>query len=85
VTDELPKSNELTKILVEILKNAEREMSVKEIEEQIISHFNIPKFLQNKIRIGKRTELSYRLSWARTNAKNKGLIKRSSPRNWRAV
>lgn len=79
---ELPKASELVGPLIEVLKAAIQPLSVEEIERQMAARLGVPEDLRNVKRIGNRTEFSYRLSWARTRAKNLGLIKRTSSKFW---
>lgn len=82
---ELPKASELVGPLVEILKAAKQPLSVQEIERQMADSLQIPEELRSVKRIGNRTEFNYRLSWARTRAKNLGLIQRTSSKFWTTI
>ena len=72
--DELPKYTDLINPLVKILKEAGSPLTNKEIESAIIRDLEIPASLASQIHSGKRTELQYRLAWARTKAKSSGKI-----------
>ena len=83
--ESLPKSQELVGPLVKVLKNSGRPLSNNEIEKAICDLLLIPVNLQVVIHSDKRTELQYRLAWARTKAKGLGLITRTSPNYWQSV
>lgn len=82
---ELPKASELVSPLIEVLKAAKHPLSIQEIEKQVAANLEVPDELRFVIRIGNRTEFNYRLSWARTRAKNLGLIQRTSSKYWTVV
>lgn len=82
---ELPKASELVSPLIEVLKAASHPLSIQEIESQVAANLQVPDDLRNIIRMGNRTEFNYRLSWARTRAKNLGLIQRTSSKYWTVV
>jgi restriction system protein len=75
--EHLPKSLELVNPLIKVLADAGRPLTNSEIETAIIEKLEIPSSLVSVIHSGSRTELQYRLAWARTKAKSLGKI--SSP------
>jgi restriction system protein len=81
----LPKSQELVLPLVELLKNAGKPLSIEELEKGICDLLGIPSELQQLVHSGSRTELQYRLAWARTKAKGLGLISREKPGYWEST
>ena len=76
--ENLPKSLELVNPLIKVLADAGRQMTNSEIESAIIDKLQIPPSLVSVIHSGNRTELQYRLAWAKTKAKSLGKI--SSPK-----
>jgi len=82
---ELPNHMMLIKPTLYILKTAQRDLSVKEIEEAIIKELEIPMHLAQKIHSGNRTELQYRLAWARTKLRSQGLIENPQKGKWKIV
>jgi len=48
----------------------------------VIENMQLSEVQIGLIRAGKRTELEYRLAWARTAARKKGLIDRVGPSIW---
>lgn len=72
--NELPKYFDLVNPLLKVLAEAGRPLSNSEIEAAIIKNLQIPEHLVRLIHSGKRTELQYRLAWARTKAKASGKI-----------
>lgn len=80
--EQLPKSTELIKPLLKVLSAAKEPLSISEIERGVISELSIPDSLSGIIHQGNRTELQYRLAWARTKAKTSGLIESPSREHW---
>jgi restriction system protein len=72
--EQLPKYQELILPLLKVLTRAGKPISNAEIESAIIQELQIPVSLSSIIHSGKRTELQYRLAWARTKAKSSGSI-----------
>jgi restriction system protein len=81
--DQLPKSQELVAPMLRVLSAAAGILSNSEIERGIISELGIPDSLSSIIHSGNRTELQYRLAWARTKAKSSGLIESPSRESWK--
>ena len=80
--EHLPKYQNFISPMLEILTAANKPLSNMEIELAIISKLNIPVDLTLKIHSGKRTELQYRLAWARTKAKTSGWITSPKRETW---
>ena len=78
----LPKYTDLIDHLLKVLKEAGRPLTNEEIELAIIKNLDIPSSLARLIHSGNRTELQYRLAWARTKAKNSGMIISPKRETW---
>lgn len=83
--DQLPKYQSLIPAMVEVISTAGKPISNAEIELKMIQKLNIPAHLVSIIHSGKRTELQYRLAWARTKAKSQGLIISPARETWTAA
>jgi restriction endonuclease Mrr len=83
--NELPKSQHLVDVVVEAIKSNNGEASLAQIESYVITKLSIPETLVQVIHSGSRTELSYRLAWARTKAKSSGLIEKVGSGKWRSA
>lgn len=79
----LPKTNELEVAVVSILSKYPEGLSVAEILEEVIHHFKLEPNCRFVLGNNGRPELSYRLGWARTHAKNRGLIERTQFGKWK--
>jgi restriction system protein len=80
--NELPKYVDLVKPLLKVLAEAGTPLSNAEIEAAIIKDLQIPESLVSLIHSGQRTELQYRLAWARTKAKSSGKIVSPKRETW---
>ena len=80
--EQLPKYQELILPLLKVLTRAGKPISNTEIESAIIQELQIPVSLSSIIHSGKRTELQYRLAWARTKAKSSGSIISPKRETW---
>ena len=80
--EQLPKYQELILPLLKVLTRAGKPISNAEIESAIIQELQIPVSLSSIINSGKRTELQYRLAWARTKAKSSGSIISPKRETW---
>ena len=80
--EQLPKYQELILPLLKVLTRAGKPISNAEIESAIIQELQIPVSLSSIIHSGKRTELQYRLAWARTKAKSSGSIISPKRETW---
>ena len=81
--DQLPKYQDLIKPLLSALAAAEKPLSNGEIERAVVSILGIPDSLTSLIHKGNRTELQYRLAWARTKAKTSGWIESPARETWK--
>ena len=81
--DELPKYQELIPALIKVLTDSGRPLSNQEIEAGVVSELAIPSELTQIVHSGNRTELQYRLGWARTKAKADGKITSPARQTWK--
>jgi restriction endonuclease Mrr len=81
--NELPKSQNLVEVVVEAIKARSGEATLSQIESYVITKLSIPETLAQAIHSGSRTELAYRLAWARTKAKSAGLIDKAGNGKWK--
>jgi hypothetical protein len=82
--EKLPKTADLLVPTLQVLSNG-GPLKYHEIEKEVIRLLQIPDDLSTQVRQGNRTELGYRLSWARTRAKSLNLISRSPNGEWQIV
>jgi restriction system protein len=80
--DSMPKIAELIEPLLRVLSRGTT-LSNDEIRRGVIQELLISEEVAEKIHSGKRSELEYRLAWARTRAKGLGLIEPTSRNTWR--
>jgi hypothetical protein len=83
--DKLPSPSDLVPVIVDCLTDLGGRAHIQEIEKAAKAKLNLDIKLTSQIRIGKRTEFAYRLSWARTAAKAKGLITKDGASYWKIV
>lgn len=81
----LPKYQELIDPMIKLLSDNGKPMTNQEIESGIIELLKVPRELVLKVHSGKRTELQYRLAWARTKAKTLGYISSPTREIWEAT
>jgi hypothetical protein len=79
MSDRLPSSDLLFESVVECLRKNKGPMHIDLIEKYVRTELSISDDLAKEIRTGKRTQLAYKLAWARSKAKTEGLI--VSPRH----
>lgn len=82
---ELPSAAELSSVVQNALRKLGGKAHYRDIESQVIQDLQISSELANLTRSGNRTELAYRLSWARTACKNKGIIRNLGNGIWEIV
>ena len=80
--DSLPKSQELIHPLLKVLASKSGSLTNDEIGSMVAETLGLSLAQISQIHSGSRTELSYRLGWAKTNAKSKGWIQSSKRENW---
>ena len=74
---------DLALIVVMALKQSGGEASNEATREFVIQHLELTSNEVAQIHSGKRTKLEYKLAWARTIAKQKGLISASGNSLWK--
>jgi restriction endonuclease Mrr len=84
MTNQFPSNESLLLAMIEILKNENDSLHVNEIELRIIKYFNIDSESASKVRNGNRTELGYRLAWARSKGKAMGVLISPKHSHWAA-
>ncbi len=82
IPDNFPTVNQIYFCILELIKESSGEISNREFEAFVIKRLALSQNLVELIHAGNRTELNYRLAWARTKASRKGLIKNSNPGVW---
>lgn len=83
--NKLPTNAELVQTLIKSLQELDGVGSNDQIRAQVIKILSLPSELVDEIHSGKRTRLEYKLAWARTIAKQKGLIESTSHKLWKLV
>lgn len=82
---EIPKFTELMNPLIKALIELGGSGSIDEIYEKVLDILDLPEDLVNTLHdpeTGNRTEIEYRLAWARTYLKKYGLLENSSRGVW---
>ena len=77
-----PNSKSLEDSVYKCLLESNVPLSNQEIEQLVVRDLNLDSELVSVIRSGSRTELQYRLAWARTKLKSKGLIQKIESQKW---
>ena len=80
--EQLPKYQDLIRPILLVLSRAEKPFSNAEIELGVVSELGVPSDLASLIHSGNRTELQYRLAWARTKAKSSGWLRSPKRETW---
>lgn len=78
-----PTNEDLTHIVVTALKNLGGHGTNDQIRTEVIKFMKLDPDFISKIHTGNRTELEYKLAWARTLAKQKGLILNTGRMTWK--
>ena len=81
----MPTSRELEQAVVSVLISQNGTLSNEDISRQVIALLQIPTDVQEVMHSASRTELEYRLAWARTRASRKRLVERVARKTWKAV
>ena len=79
----IPQNADLTLIVVMALKQSGGEASNGAIREFVIQYLELTSNEVEELHSGKRTKLEYKLAWARTIAKQKGLISPAGKSRWK--
>ena len=78
----MPTSDELQNAVVKSLQSNGGRATNAEILHWTVENLGISQAQMEIMRSGNRTEIEYRLAWARTRASKLGLIHRSGPSTW---
>ncbi|MDO8645715.1 MAG: winged helix-turn-helix domain-containing protein [Candidatus Planktophila sp.] len=78
----LPSVGSLKSAMVKVLGLNGGQGSNSEILEWVSQELELDPKTLAVMRSGNRTEVAYRLAWARTQARKEGLILRSGPSKW---
>jgi restriction system protein len=79
---DLPTSDKLEKAVLEAITDLGGKANNREILNWTVRSLAISDEQLGIMRSGNRSEVEYRLAWARTRASKKGLIHRSGPSQW---
>lgn len=82
MSQEFPSVPTLVDATIHVVSQANGPIKNEAITQAIISYLKLSPELVSVIHSGNRTELDYRLAWARTNAAKKGAIVRVAPSTW---
>jgi restriction system protein len=78
----LPTSASLLEAVVKAVKVSGGKATNQQIHDIVVKDLLLTKEQVDAIHSGNRTELEYRLAWARTNAKRKGLLVAAGNKLW---
>jgi restriction system protein len=78
----MPTSAELESAVLKALASKGGKSTNSEIYQWVIINLEISQSQLEIMRSGNRSEIEYRLAWARTRASKKGLIHRNGPSSW---
>ena len=78
----MPTSAELERAVLEALASNGGTATNSEIYNWVISNLEISQSQLGIMHSGNRSEIEYRLAWARTRTSKKGLIDRNGPSLW---
>ena len=81
----MPSSVELEGAIASVLKQEGASLTNEQISEKVIKLLKISEDVSKIMHSASRTELDYRLAWARTKASKKNLIARVGPKTWKAI
>ncbi len=79
---EYPTSASLLEAVVKAVRDSGGKATNEQIREKVITDLGLSAEQVVAIHSGNRTELDYRLAWARTNAKRKGLLIAAGNKLW---
>ena len=80
---ELPSNADLIPVVVAALKAMGGSGTNDQIRAEVIKAMDLSPEVVHRIHSGTRTELEYKLAWARTLAKQKGLIANTGRMTWK--
>ncbi len=78
----LPPSSVLENSVVEAVKALGGKATTRQIHDLVVTELRLTEEQVTVIHEGNRTELEYRLAWARTRAKKKGLLVPAGIKTW---
>jgi restriction system protein len=78
----MPSPDQLQDSIIKSLEAHGGQATNDQIRESTIENLKLSKAQLEVMRSGNRSEVEYRLAWARTRASKKGLIHRSGPSTW---
>lgn len=78
----LPTSASLLDAVVNAVKASGGKATNQQIHDIVVKDLALTKEQTSAIHSGNRTELEYRLAWARTNARRKGLLVATGTKLW---
>ena len=78
----LPTSSSLLEAVVKAVKESGGKATNQQIHDFVVRELSLTKEQVSVIHSGNRSELDYRLAWARTNAKRKGLLVVAGNKLW---
>ena len=78
----MPSTPDLQEAVLQSISALGGEATNSEIYSWTISNMKISEDVLKIMHSGNRTEIEYRLAWARTKARKSGLIHRSAPSTW---
>jgi restriction endonuclease Mrr len=81
----MPTSDELEKTLLIVLSKSKNPMKTSEMVTAVGNYLFLSPELYEVRRADNRRELNYRMAWARTHLKEKGLIENVGMGLWRIV
>ena len=79
----LPGSSELESSTLRVLSASGGSLKSCEIDNLVIADLKLTSEQLSILHSGSRSEVSYRLAWVRTKAKQKGLIERLPTNQWK--
>jgi len=82
-SSDLPSNADLIPMVISALKALDGQGSNDQIRLEVINSMHLSPEVVNKIHSGTRTELEYKLAWARTLAKQKGFIISAGRMTWK--
>ena len=82
---QFPTIPQLINALVLAIKSNNGVASNQQIKAFVITSLSLSPEQVSIVHEGNRTKLDYRLAWARTKAKEQGLIRKDGPGKWRSV
>jgi hypothetical protein len=82
---DMPKNAELAQLVAQIIRKNDGITTNEQIRAEVIDSLGLSTEAVSTIHSGSRTEIEYRLAWARTIAKKKNLIRSVGPKQWSSV